>query len=68
MNAKWYAEEVEEKAIANGIRNVITAFKIKDTDDHEIIKYLMQMYDLDREDAEDYLKDYYEERQIQRIS
>ena len=61
MNAKWYAEEVEEKAIANGIRNV-TAFKIKDTGDHEIIKYLMQMYDLDREDAEDYLKDYYEER------
>ena len=34
MNAKWYAEEVEEKAIANGIRNVITAFKIKDTGDH----------------------------------
>lgn len=62
MNAKWYAEEVEEKAIANGIRNVITAFKIKDTDDHEIIKYLMQMYDLDREDAEEYLKEYYEER------
>ena len=44
MNAKWYAEEVEEK----GIRNVITAFKIKDTDDHEIIKYLMHMYDLYR--------------------
>lgn len=62
MNAKWYAEEAEEKAIANGIKNVIKAFKITNTDDSEIIKQLMKMYDLDREDAEDYLKSYYDER------
>ena len=62
MNAKWYAEEAREEEKTNGIRNVIKAFKITNTDDSEIIKQLMKMYDLDREDAEDYLKEYYDER------
>ena len=62
MNAKWYAEEAREEEMTNGIRNVIKAFKITNTDDSEIIKQLMKMYNLDREDAEDYLKEYYDER------
>lgn len=58
MNAKWYAEEVEEE----GIKKSIKMLKNCNIEDPDIVKQLMQEYDLDREDAEDYLKEYYDER------
>ena len=58
MNAKWYAEEAEEK----GIRKSIKMLKNCNIEDHNIVEQLMQEYNLDREDAEDYLKEYYDER------
>ena len=58
MNAKWYAEEVEEE----GIKKSIKMLKNCNIEDHDIVKQLMQEYNLDREDAEDYLKEYYDER------
>ena len=58
MNAKWYAEEAEEE----GIKKSIKMLKNCNIEDHDIVKQLMQEYNLDREDAEDYLKEYYDER------
>ena len=58
MNAKWYAEEAEEE----GIKKSIKMLKNCNIVDHDIVKQLMQEYNLDREDAEDYLKEYYDER------
>ena len=62
MNAKWYAEEAREEEKTNGIRRSIKMLKNCNIEDPDIIKQLMKEYDLDREDAEDYLKSYYDER------
>lgn len=62
MDGKWYAEELEEKAINEGIKIYIETLKSYGIERLDIAKQLQDRYNLDPEDAEDYLEEYYDER------
>ena len=47
MINRWYADNVEEKAIAKGIKKSIKMLKNCRIPDAEVIKQLMEEYDLD---------------------
>ena len=65
MINRWCTDDEEERALAKGIKKSIKMLKNCSIPDEKVIRRLMKEYDLDLEDSKDYLKEYYDEIQVQ---